>query len=143
MITNIISFDLGRRSLGIAISRSGFLVSLLENLKFEDKDYDTCIKKLKEVIRFERIEHIVIGLPLYPSGDECEMTPIVKAFVDERLRPMFPNVDINFVDERESTLEAASILHGNNLNSKKQKSMIDSAAAGVILERYLRQIGQL
>lgn len=143
MITNIISFDLGRRSLGIAISRSGFLVSLLENLKFDDMDYDTCIKKLKEVIRFEKIEHIVMGLPLYPSGDECEMTPIVRKFVIEKLKPLFPNVDINFVDERESTLEAAKLLHDNNLNSKKQKSIIDSAAAGVILERYLRKIGQL
>ncbi len=46
------------------------------------------------------------------------------------------------VDERNSTVEASEILHSDNKNSKKQKSIIDSAAAMVILERYLKQIGQ-
>ena len=30
----------------------------------------------------------------------------------------------------------------NNKNSRKQKKVIDSAAAMIILERYLKQIGQ-
>ena len=94
------------------------------------------------VIKGEKIEHIVIGLPLYPSGDRCEMTPIVEAF-KEKITPLFENIDIVFQDERDSTLEASEILHENNKNSKKQKNIIDSHAALVILERYLKKIGQL
>ena len=142
MKVNILALDLGKGSLGLAISRYGMLASPLPNLKFHMGDYDECLRMLKEVTRFERIEHIVIGLPLYPSGDPCEMTPIVYEFI-EKLKVQYPNVDIVTQDERNSTVEAMEMLHLNNKKSKKQKSVIDSAAAMIILERYLRSIGQL
>ena len=61
----------------------------------------------------------------------------------EKLKVQQPNVDIVTQDERNSTVEAMEMLHLNNKKSKKQKSVIDSAAAMLILERYLRSIGQL
>lgn len=141
MKTNILALDLGKGSLGLAISRSGILVSPLPNLRFHMMDYDECRKLLKKAVEYEKIEHIVIGYPLYPSGDPCEMTPLVDAFIP-KLQKMFPKADITKVDERGSTVEASEMLHMNNMNSKKQRGMIDSAAAMIILERYLKQIGQ-
>lgn len=141
MKTNILSLDLGKGSLGLAISRSGILVTPLPNIRFHMGDYNECIRLLLKAIEYERIEHIVIGLPLFPSGDPCEMTPIVEEFIT-KIQPLFPNVDINKVDERNSTVEASEMLHLNNKKSKKQRSVIDSAAAMIILERYLKQIGQ-
>jgi len=141
MITNILALDLGKGSLGLAISRSGMFVSPLPNLRFHMSNYDECMKMLKEAIQFEKVSHIVIGLPTYPSGDPCEMTPIVEEFI-KKLEIEFPNVDITKVDERNSTVEASEILHNNNKNAKKQKASIDSIAATVILERYLKKIGQ-
>lgn len=141
MKTNILSLDLGKGSLGLAISRSGILVTPLPNIRFHMGDYNECIRLLLKAIEYERIEHIVIGLPLFPSGDPCEMTPIVEEFIT-KIQSLFPNVDINKVDERNSTVEASEMLHLNNKKSKKQRSVIDSAAAMIILERYLKQIGQ-
>ncbi len=141
MIKNILALDLGKGSLGLSISRSGMLVTPLPNLKFHMGDYDECLKLLKKATEYEIIEHIVIGLPLYPSGDPCEMTPIVEEFIS-RLQHVFPRADITKVDERNSTVEASEMLHLNNKNSKKQKAIIDSAASMIILERYLKSIGQ-
>lgn len=141
MQTNILSLDLGKGSLGVAISRSGLFISPLKNIKFHMGDYDECISLLLSEIKNEKIEHIVIGLPTYPSGDPCEMTPIVEDFI-LKLAPIFPNVDIIKVDERNSTVEASEMLHNSNKNSKKQKDVIDSAAAMIILERYLKSINQ-
>lgn len=141
MIKNILALDLGKGSLGLSISRSGMLVTPLPNLKFHMGDYDECLKLLKKATEYEIIEHIVIGLPLYPSGDPCEMTPIVEEFIT-RLQHEFPRADITKVDERNSTVEASEMLHLNNKNSKKQKAIIDSAASMIILERYLKSIGQ-
>lgn len=78
---------------------------------------------------------------MFPSGDPCEMTPVVELFI-KKLEVTFPNVDIVKVDERNSTVEASAFLHESGKSSKQQKSNIDSAAAGVILNRYLKQIGQ-
>lgn len=141
MKTNILSLDLGKGSLGLAISRSGMFISPLPNIHFHLLDFDECIDLFLKAIKEEKVEHIVIGLPTYPSGDPCEMTPIVLSFI-EKIKPLFPGVDIIKVDERNSTLEASEMLHKNNKKSKKQKAIIDSAAAVIILERYLRQIGQ-
>lgn len=141
MIKNILALDLGKGSLGLSISRSGMLVTPLPNLKFHMGDYDECLRMLKKATEYEIIEHIVIGLPLYPSGDPCEMTPIVEEFIT-RLQHEFPRADITKVDERNSTVEASEMLHLNNKNSKKQKAIIDSAASMIILERYLKSIGQ-
>ncbi len=141
MIKNILALDLGKGSLGLSISRSGMLVTPLPNLKFHMGDYDECLKMLKKATEYEIVEHIVIGLPLYPSGDPCEMTPIVEEFIT-RLQPLFPRADITKVDERNTTVEASEMLHLNNKNSKKQKAIIDSAASMIILERYLKSIGQ-
>ena len=141
MKKNIIALDLGKGSLGLAISRSGSFITPLKNIRFHALDYRECIKLFLKEIENETIEHICVGYPTYPSGDPCEMTPIVLAFV-ELIKPLFPNVDINLVDERNSTVEASDILSSNNKNSKKQKKNIDSIAATVILDRYLKSINQ-
>ena len=142
MQKNILSLDLGKGSLGMAISRSGMFVTLLENLRFAATHYEEALKGVKKVFERESVEHIVIGLPLYPSGDPCEMTPIVEEFI-LMLEEAFPGVDIHKQDERNSTVEASSLLHEQGKNAKKQRKSIDSAAAGVILRRYLKSIGQL
>lgn len=141
MEKNILALDLGKGSLGMAISRSGMFVTPLENLRFKAMHFDECIDLMKEALEGETIEHIAMGYPLFPSGDPCEMTPIVESFI-EMIRPLFPNATITKVDERNSTVEASALMHLSGKNAKKQRKNIDSAAATVILTRYLSMIGQ-
>ena len=68
---------------------------------------------------------------------------ITKKSSFEVLEKEFPNIPIHPQDERNTTVEAAAIFHQNGLNSKKQRKKIDSGAAMVILERYLKGLGQL
>lgn len=142
MKQNILSLDLGRASLGVAISRSGMFITPLKNIHYRMDDIDDCLSQLKELTVLEKIDTIVIGYPYYPSGDMSEMAVNVDKFIP-RLNELFPNREIIKVDERNSTVEASQMLHSNNKNSKKQKNIIDSAAAMIILERYLRSIGQM
>lgn len=126
----------------MAISRSGMFSSPLDNLRFRATEYDEAIKGIKRVLEAEKVEHFVIGYPLFPSGDPCEMTPIVESFI-LKLNKEFPSIPVTKVDERNSTVEAAAMFHASGENSKKQKRHIDSGAAMIILERYLSSIGQL
>ena len=141
MQKNILALDLGKGSLGLALSRSGFLVTPLREARFPATHYEYAIAAIREILMVEKIELFVIGLPLFPSGDDCEMTPIVRNFVKE-LNKNFPNIPVEYQDERNSTVEASAMLHANGQKAKKQRSQIDSAAAMVILERYLKAIGQ-
>lgn len=142
MKKNILCLDLGKGSMGVAISRSGILVTPITNLRFPMMHFDEAISYLKELFLIEKVETIVLGLPLYPSGDECEMTKIIKDF-KVKLEENFKNIPIVYQDERYSTVEASSSLHKNGQNSKKQHKSIDKIAACVILERYLKSINQM
>ena len=137
MQKNILALDLGKGSIGLALSRSGFLVTPLKEVRFPAGHYEYAIAGIREILTVEHIERFVIGLPLFPSGDDCEMTPIVRNFV-KKLNETWPNIPVYYQDERNSTVEAAAMLHANGQNAKKQRKQIDSAAAMVILERYIR-----
>ncbi|MCR5348708.1 MAG: Holliday junction resolvase RuvX [Bacilli bacterium] len=141
MQKNILALDLGKGSLGMAISRSGLFVTLLENARFPAGHFEGALSAVRRVFERETVETIVVGLPLFPSGDPCEMTPIVEKFV-RNLAEAYPNLPIFTQDERNSTVEASALLHEQGKNAKKQRCIIDSAAAGVILKRYLKSIGQ-
>ena len=142
MVENILSIDLGRKSMGIALSRTGLLVTPIDNPHFKLDDYQQYISYLKKFFLKERVEHIVIGYPLYPSGDPCKMTPVVDNFI-ELLKENFPGIEIIKQDERESTKEASTFLSSSGYNMKKQRKKIDCIAACVILERYLHSIKQI
>lgn len=142
MIEHILAIDLGRKTMGLAISRTGQFITPLDNPRFDLDSYDEDIEYLKDLFKEEIIEHIVIGYPLYPSGDPCKMTPIVDNFIS-LLKENFPDIDITKQDERESTKEASLSLSSSGYNMKKQRKFIDTAAACVILERYLKKINQM
>ena len=141
MEKNILALDLGKGSIGLAISRSGLFVTLLDEVRFQATHYEEAIAGIKRVMEKEKVETFVIGYPLFPSGDPCEMTPIVESFI-KRLAEEFPSIPVHKQDERNSTVEASALLHEGGKKAKKQKKNIDSAAAGVILKRYLTSIGQ-
>lgn len=138
----LLGLDLGKGSLGIAISRSGEFITPLKEVRFPAGHYENAISHLKELLMVEKIETFVLGLPLFPSGDDCEMTPIVRKFAS-KLQEEFPNIELVFQDERNTTVEATALLREAGKNVKKARTCIDSAAAAVILSRYLEFLGQL
>lgn len=142
MKKNLLALDLGKGSLGVALSRSGMFITPITNLRFHAMQFQEAIDYLKELLTYEKVETFVLGLPLYPSGDDCEMTHIVRNFAT-LLNENFPEIEIVYQDERYSTLEAANVLHKQGQNAKKQHKGIDAAASCVILERYLKRIGQM
>lgn len=142
MKKNLLSIDLGKGSIGLALSRSGLFVTPLKEARFRAGEYSKAYQAIKDILEIERIETFVIGYPTYPSGDPCEMTPIVEDF-SKNLAKVYPNIEIVLMDERNTTKEASAIMSNNGVNTKRQKRNIDSMAALVILERYLKSINQL
>ncbi len=139
MIKNILALDLGKTTLGVAISRSGMFVTPLKNFRFQREDYETALDMLEDLMKTEKVERIVIGYPSFPSGDPCEMSYDVEKFI-VMLNERFKDIPVFKQDERYSTMEASSILHETNQNSRKQKKKIDETAASVILERYIEKV---
>jgi putative Holliday junction resolvase len=82
------------------------------------------------------VSMVVVGLPVSLNGTESSRADITRRFV-AYLAPRLDDVKISLCDERLTTVEAARSLRGAGLNAKKQKSVIDSASAVVLLESWL------
>ena len=131
-----LGLDLGTKTLGIAISR-GFLANPLTVLKYDNENYEVLLSELDKLIKDNNIDTLVLGLPKNMDntlGFASERSLNFKKILDERY-------DLNIVleDERLSTVEASKVLIESNMRREKRKEVIDSAAAMIILENYLRK----
>ncbi len=131
-----LGLDLGTKSLGIAISDSlGMLARGYENLRFESEQYKIALDRVVEVVKKEKIDKIVLGLPKNMDGSVGFQGNVCLRF-KEMINEILPN-EVIFIDERLSSKQASSMMIEQNLKKKKRKSSIDMMAAVIILQTYL------
>ena len=82
------------------------------------------------------IRTLVVGLPLRIDGSAGSAALKVRAFA-ARLAARVPELPLVFTDEAYTTQDAAAKLHAAGRNAKRQKAVIDQAAAVVILEAWM------
>ena len=133
----VLALDLGTKTLGLAISdETKTLSSPLKTLRYNNEDYNYLLDELEKIINEYNVNTLVLGLPKNMDnslGFASQRSLNFKKLLDER----FGNIT-KLVDERLSTVEAENILIESNMRRKKRKEVIDSAAAMIILDTYLR-----
>lgn len=139
-MNRIISFDLGTKSLGIAISDSlGIAAHGYENFHFNNKAYQQAIAHAISIIDKEKINDVVIGLALNMDGSASPSSRAANIFKDELLK-LRPNLKITMMDERMTTMQANRILLEADLSRAKRKKVIDKQSAVMILETHLARL---
>ena len=131
-----LGLDLGTKSLGIAITdNKKTIVNGLENYFYSNCDLNLCIAKIKEIFHLYNyeIDTIVLGYPLYKSGDKSSQTIFVERFYDQ-LKENFKSVKIFLEDEKYSTVFAINSLKEIGLKSSKIKKIKDKISAIFILK---------
>ena len=133
-----IGLDLGKKTCGIAYSDALGFVHGIETYRFKAFDFEDAAKHLVEVAKQKEVLELALGLPLHLSGNMSEMGNNVMQFKEILLR-LNPNFKITLIDERLTSVQAHRTLTEMNMNSKKQKSVVDTYAACEILDTYVRQ----
>jgi len=133
-----LAIDYGSRRIGIAKSDpTGLIASSLATLEVtSDKD---AVTQLLRLIEEYQPAGLVIGYPLHDSGDRTPKCDEIDAFI-ERLAKDYSG-PVHKVDERYSSVEAASVLHAHGQKTGKDKKRIDRLAATIILQRFLDEQG--
>ncbi len=87
---------------------------------------------------------LVVGAPYNADGSPGALAPAARRFATELGRRF--GLPVNMVDERWSSLEASEALKAQRSSGERRKRVrkedIDSAAAAVILERWLMGEGR-
>ena len=130
----IMGLDVGDKTIGVSVSDlMGLTSQPVTTIKRVTKKKD--IESLKEIIKEKQVIKIVSGLPknmngtLGPQGEKvlsfCE-------FLKEETK-----IEIEFFDERLSTVQAERSLLEGDISRQKRKKVIDMLAAVIILQGYL------
>ena len=94
------------------------------------------LERIAAIVAERQVQHILLGLPLRLDGSEGPSAKKVRSF-GERLAATLPDLPIEYVDERLSTVSASEKLRQAGRPAKRQKDIIDQAAALEILNDWL------
>ena len=134
----ILSLDYGEKRIGIAISDSKCSIALPSETYERDKT-NKVFSYIKEFIKENNVQAVLIGMPYNMDGSEGEKCQNVRIFSKKLLESI--DINIIFWDERFSTQVQEEILIENNLSRKKRKKVIDKLAASYFLQSFLDFLG--
>ena len=148
----VLAIDYGRRRLGLAVCDEGRMVARpLETVERVNRRAD--VARLRRVARDEAVVQLVVGLPLRLDGTAGEMAGEAREFAARMAKAL--RLPVALVDERLTSWEASegeptrkSDVRGTRAQhqgaySKAHRAAdgVDSRAAALILEEYLRGEG--
>lgn len=126
--------DYGEARIGVAATDDfGILAHPVETI---DRRKVDAVERIAELCRMRRVRTLVLGLPVRLDGSEGDAAARVREF-GARLTGEIPELPLVYVDEALSTVSAAAKLHEAGRNARKQKAVIDQAAAVEILNSWM------
>ncbi|MEU7649301.1 Holliday junction resolvase RuvX [Streptomyces huasconensis] len=130
-----LAIDVGDARIGVAsCDPDGILATPVETVP--GRDVPAAQRRLKQLVdEYEPIE-IVVGLPRSLNGREGPAAAKIRLFTQELARLVAP-IPVRLVDERMTTVTASQGLRASGVKSKKGRSVIDQAAAVIILQQAL------
>lgn len=128
----IVALDIGERRIGIAMA---------DTLGLAVRPYKTVLKdqilaELETLSSDYELKCLVIGLPLHRDGKKSEQTLKVEEF-SQQIQENFPALEICFENEILTSNAAKERLSDLGIRvTEKNKGLIDTYAAVIILEQY-------
>lgn len=131
-MNKLLGLDIGDKRIGVAISEDHLAASygVVQN-----DDLPKAISEIGRILRAERIEKIVVGIP--KNKDTFQADKIHK-FALELAKNL--NVEIVYVDETLTSKEAERRIKDLRLNPKTKdyREKIDKLSAQLLLEQFLK-----
>jgi putative Holliday junction resolvase len=142
----VLAFDFGVVRIGVAVGNT--LTKTAQPLGLiESQDNTSRFSRIADLIREWDVRQLVVGIPRHPDGQAHELTERCERFA--RQLEGRTNLPVARVDERYTSVEAASLLHNTAESQKKLPTTkksgytvkhLDAHAAALILEQYFSEL---
>lgn len=127
-----LGIDVGSVRVGVALSDpDGVLATPLMTVPHDDAS----VEALAALVGEHEIVEVVVGLPRTLAGREGTAAEAARGFADA-LTAALP-VPVVFSDERLTTVVATRQLRESGVRGRRQRSVVDQAAAVAILQGWL------
>ena len=128
-----LGLDPGDARIGVARSDpTGFLATPVETVRRGRGD----VSRLRALVAENEAVEVVVGLPRSLSGREGPSAVKVRDFAEGLARQIAP-VPVRLCDERLTTVSAESMLRDRGRKGQDRRSVVDMAAAVLILQNAL------
>jgi putative holliday junction resolvase len=133
----ILAIDYGHKRVGLAVTDPlQIIASSLETVPPID-----LLPFLEKYFLTEKVDKIILGLPVNLDGSDTNITRFVKMFTNT-LRTKFPDIEVINHDERFTSKLAlnAMIASGTTKKDRRIKGNIDKVSATIILQSYMESV---
>ncbi len=133
-MSRILAIDYGKKRTGIAVTDVLQIIAngLTTVPTHELPDF------LLDYVKKEPVERIVVGHPKQMNNEDSENMRRIVPFVN-RLKKMLPDIPVEYVDERFTSVLAHQAMLDGGLKKKdrQNKALVDEISATIILQSYL------
>ncbi len=136
----VLAFDFGEKRIGVAVGET-MLKTAHAHTTINSEMTEARFTAIKKLIDEWRPSLLIVGYPTYLDGTEHTLSQLAKKFA-QRLEGRF-SLPVMMIDERLSSAEASQNLSKAGINAREQKSIIDAAAAQVILQSYFDSVQKI
>lgn len=130
-----LGLDIGDRRIGVAVSDPlGITVQpvlTLERRRSRRED----LRSIARLARRFSVVALVVGNPVYPSGERSPQAEKTQAFAAELGE--LTGLPVHLLDERYTSREAHEILYAAGHKRQDHRKVVDQIAAVLILEAFL------
>jgi putative holliday junction resolvase len=133
----ILAVDYGKKNIGLAYSDE-LRIAIQPMPSLPNCGLNDLIKRLRATIQLMDIRELVLGIPINMDGtrgDSVTQMEQLKEALTAKLK-----IPLHGVDERLSTVEAMEFWKDMSRKQQKKYRTVDSLAAALILDRYLKEI---
>ncbi len=130
----IMAIDYGQKRVGLAVTDElQMIANSLSTIHSKD-----IFPFLSDYFKKENVECVVIGEPRQMNNERSESVKFIDPFV-RKFKKEFPEMQIEHFDERfTSKMASQAILEsGINKKARKNKALIDSVSATILLQSYM------
>ena len=133
-MSRILAIDYGKKRTGIAVTD---LFQIIANGLTTVPTTELMGFILDYVVK-EPVERIVVGYPKQMNNEDSENMKRITPFVNQ-LRKKLPDIPVEFVDERFTSVLAHQAMLDGGLKKKarQNKALVDEISATIILQSYL------
>jgi putative Holliday junction resolvase len=130
----VAAIDLGKARVGLAVSDELAVLAHPRDA-LDASNRKKLLEALAELAHTEKISRFLVGWPLNRSGEEGREAIRARKFAQALADAT--HLEVELVDERFSTVEATRRLAEGGTSARARRSVVDSAAAAVLLQAWL------
>lgn len=129
-----LGLDIGLRRIGVA-GCDGLGLVATELTTIERTSFKEDVVKFQEIIQEREATILVVGLPYNREGEIGFQAKQVMKYAERLANAL--QLNLEFVDERFTSIEAEEQLRSSKKYSRQKKGLIDKRAAAIILQLWL------